>query len=372
MAKSDNLRKAKENKDDEFYTRIEDIENELKYYKEHFKDKIILCNCDDPYESNFFKYFALNFNAFKLKKLICTCYDDSSVLGQQLSLFDLNYEVKVVQPQKAYKIVINEVPDINNDGAIDLTDIKELIKSNKNTLSLLKGNGDFRSDECVKLIKEADIIVTNPPFSLWHEYVVFLEKYKKKYLIIGRIDCINYVDICPLIINNKMWRGYNTVKEFFRPDGTVKKFGNVCWWTNLDVQKRHEKLILFKKYNKEDYPSYYNYDGIDVDKIDNIPVDYYGHMGVPITFLDKYNPDQFRIIGTGTSVEKKYIHKTAGDEIHYVDKKTNEIMYSFPYTVSERKLGNSLRICVNGKPTTSPYGRIIIERINEEDNKDGN
>lgn len=204
MAKSDNLRKAKENKDDEFYTRIEDIENELKYYKDYFYNKTILCNCDDPYESNFFKYFALNFNSLGLKKLICTCFDESPVIGQQLSLFDLDYNVKSSTPKKAYKIIINEIPDLNHDGAIDLTDIKELIKSKKNTLTLLKGNGDFRTDECTKLLKDVDIVVTNPPFSLWHEYVTYLEKHKKKFLVIGRIDCINYVDICPLIIGNKI------------------------------------------------------------------------------------------------------------------------------------------------------------------------
>lgn len=372
MAKSDNLRKAKENKDDEFYTYMSDIENELKYYKDQFRDKIIFCNCDDPYESNFFKYFALNFNALSIKKLICTCYDDSKIIGQQLSFLDLNYDIGS-NSNKAYKLVINEIKDYNKDGAIDLIDIEEIVKNKKNTLSLLKGTGDYKSEECIELLKEADIVVTNPPFSMWHDFVVTLDKYKKLFLIIGRIDCINYVDVAPLIINNKIWRGYNTVKSFKRPDGSIKKFGNVCWWTNLDVSKRHEKLILFKKYSENEYPSYYNYDGIDVERIDSIPYNYYGKMGVPVSFLEKYNPEQFKVIGTGTSVEKKYLHKTVGDEIHYIDKKTNEVMYRFPYTVPERKLGNSLRISENGIPTTSPYGRIIIQRIDiEEVDKNGN
>ena len=364
MGKSDNLRRAKEIKDDEYYTYIGDIENELKYYKKQFENKVILCNCDDPYESNFFKYFVLNFKQFKLKKLIATCYNGSKVTGKQLSLFDLfDDEDDMLFEKTAYKIEIVEVDDFNNDGAVDLSDVEYLLKNDKNVLTKLKGNGDYRSDECIELLKEADIVVTNPPFSIWHEYVVDLMNYEKEFLIIGRIDVINYVDIAPLIINNKMWRGYNTVSSFMRPDGTVKKFGNVCWWTNLDVKKRHEEIILFKKYNKEDYPSYFNYDGIDVDSVDSIPKDWFGHMGVPTSFLDKYNPEQFRIIGTANSVKKKYVHKTVGDYIHYMVEETNEIVYSFVYTVTERKIGNSLRICENGIPTTCPYGRIIIQRI---------
>ena len=373
MAKSDNLRKAKENKDDEFYTYMSDIENELKYYKSQFYGKTVLCNCDDPFESNFFKYFALNFNALHLKKIICTCYSESKIIGKQLSLLDLNYEVDLKNANKAYKLVINAINDYNNDGAIDLYDIEAIIKNKKNTLSLLKEDGDYKSNECIKLLKEADIVVTNPPFSMWHDFVVTLDKYKKQFLIIGRIDCINYVDVAPLIIGNKIWRGYNTVKEFKRPDGSIKKFGNVCWWTNLDVSKRHEKLILYKKYSKDEYPNYYNYDGIDVDRVDNIPYDYYGKIGVPVSFLEKYNPEQFKVIGTGTSVEKKYIHKTVGNEIHYIDKKDNKVVYKFPYTVPERKLGNSLRISLNGKPGSSPYGRIIIQRVDvEEENNENN
>lgn len=367
MAKSDNLRKAKEKKDDEFYTYLRDIENELKHYKNQLKNKVVFCNCDDPYESNFFKYFVLNFNQLQLKKLIATCYDGSKVAGTQLSLFDEFDNFNDKEPDKtAYKIEINEVVDYNQDGAFDFTDVDYLIKNNKNILTKLNSNGDYRSDECIELLKESDVVVTNPPFSMWHQFVVDLTKYNKQFLIIGRIDVINYVDVAPLIIENKMWRGYNTVKEFFKPDGTIKKFGNVCWWTNLDVKKRHEELVLFRHYSPESYPSYFNLDGIDVDNVDNIPDDYYGMMGVPVSFLEKYNPDQFEVIGTGNAVEKKYLHKTIGNEIHYIDKATNEIVYSFPYSVEERKLGNSLRIETNGIPTKSPYGRIIIKRVLED------
>ncbi len=375
MAKSDNLRKAKEVKNDEFYTLLSDIENELKHYKKHFENKIVLCNCDDPFESNFFKYFALNFNSLKLKRLICTCYGSSPIVGEQLSLFDLNYEIKD-RKQKAYKIVINEIDDANGDGAVDLSDIEFLIKNKKNTLSLLKGDGDFRSDECVKLLKEADVVVTNPPFSLAsEEYIPLLMNNNKKFLVIGDLNWITYRDFFNYLKNNQVWLGYNAVKSFVQPDKQIKKFGNKRWYTNLDIDKRHERLILYKTYQNGDYKEYYNYDGIDVSLVSNIPSDYSGHMGVPISFLEQYNPEQFRIIGLGSNIEKKYIHTVTENKktISYIDRISNEVKYSFPYSVSERKIGNGLRLSDNGQPGGSPYGRIIIQRIDEsEDGSNGN
>lgn len=292
---------------DEFYTQMSDIAAELKHYKKHFADKVVLCNCDDPFESNFFKFFALNFNAWGLKKLICTCYDGSAVAGTELSLFDEPEPTN----KKPYKVELTEVRDINEDGATDLLDIKEILKLNPPTL--LKGNGDFRSEECVELLKEADIVVTNPPFSLFREYVAQLIEYNKKFLILGNQNAITYKEIFPLIRDNKMWLGYKagdmafTVPEYYEPRATRfwidergqkwRSLGNICWYTNLDHKKRHDEIDLYKQYNPEEYPKYDNYDAIEVGKVADIPIDYNGWMGVPITFLDKYNPEQFEIYG---------------------------------------------------------------------------
>ena len=319
MPKIKNLRDAQIAKKDEFYTSLEDIEKEIKYYKEKFKNKIVFCNCDDPYESNFFKYFALNFNSLELKKLICTCYTGSPIQEEQLSLLDVNgIKVKKNNSKLPYKIEITEVEDENGDGAVDLSDVETLLKNNNNTLSLLEGDGDFRSKECIDILKESDIVVTNPPFSLFREYVAQLIQYKKDFLIIGNINAITYKDFFPLIKDNKVWMGasiHSGDREFRVPDyyplnasGTrVDENGNkyirvkgVRWWTNLDYKERHENLILYKKYNPEEYPKFDNYDAINVDKTSDIPCDYDGVMGVPITFLDKYNPDQFRIITMST------------------------------------------------------------------------
>ena len=308
---SKNLANAKEAKKDEFYTQLADIENELKHYRQHFKGKIVFCNCDDPYESNFFKYFAINFNALGLKKLIATCYDGSPFLGSEL-LFDFGEETKDDYPKKAYKVEITEVTDINGDGRVDLGDVQYLLKNDKNVLTKLKGSGDFRSVECIELMKEADVVVTNPPFSLFREYVAQLMKYEKKFLIIGNQNAITYKEIFPLIKNNKLWLGYKTGDMAFRvPDyyearetrywqdesgQKWRSMGNICWFTNLEHKKRHEELILYAHYNPEYYPKYDNYDAINVDRVSEIPCDYDGVMGVPITFLDKYNPEQFEIV----------------------------------------------------------------------------
>ncbi len=309
---TETLRNARRNKADEFYTRLPDIEAELKHYKEQLAGKIIFCNCDDPYESNFFKYFAMNFNFLGLKKLIATCYDTSPVAYTQLSLFDDGKRVPNAN-RRAYKIEIAEVADYNGDGAVDLSDIEWLLQNGKNTLSLLKGNGDFRSAECVELLKEADIVVTNPPFSLFREYVAQLMEYGKKFLIIGNKNAITYRGIFPLIKTQQLWLGYRNINAdmwFVVPenykyekilDGKRVKHIMGCWFTNLDTSKRHEVLPLYKQYSPEEYPKYDNYDAIEVGKTSDIPYDYDGVMGVPITFLDKYNPDQFEIIGATES-----------------------------------------------------------------------
>lgn len=310
------LSDAAKAKKDEFYTQLVDIENELRHYKEHFKDKVVLCNCDDPYESNFFKYFAINFNHLGLKKLICTCYAGSPVVYTQLSFFDDRDVVgKETSERKPYKIEITHVEDLNEDGAVDLTDVELLLKSVDGKPELLDGNGDFRSDECIELLKQADIVVTNPPFSLFKEYVAQLVEYDKKFLIIGNVNAITYKDFFPLIKDNKVWLGasiHSGDREFRVPDDypleasgcRVDSDGikyirvkGVRWYTNLDYPQRHEDLILYKPYSPEEYPKYDNYDAIHVEKAADIPCDYDGVMGVPITFMDKYNPDQFEIIG---------------------------------------------------------------------------
>lgn len=311
-----NLKSAKENKVDEFYTQIEDIEKEIINYKDDFSGKTVLCNCDDPYESNFFKYFALNFNYFGLKKLIATCYSSSPIMGKQLSIFDLYDEEGNLREEpvtRAYKIEITEVK--GGKGSYNLYDVEYLIKNKKNILTMLKGNGDFKSDECVELLKEADIVCTNPPFSLFREYVALLEEYDKKYIIIGNTNALTYREIFKLIKEDRIRTGYtnfNVGMYFFVPDNYTKyhkikdgrkmvRVSTSCWFTNLEVKKHKEKLIPYKHYNDTDYPKYFNYDAINVNRVTDIPVDWDGEMGVPITFIDKYNPEQFEVIGLGIS-----------------------------------------------------------------------
>lgn len=322
---AETLQNARKNKKDEFYTQLPDIESELMHYKEQLKDKVIFCNCDDPYESNFFKYFAMNFNFLELKKLIATCYDTSPIAFTQLSFLGEESLVPNIN-RRAYKIEITEVKDHNGDGAVDLSDVEWLLKNKKNTLSLLEGNGDFRSEECEELLKEADIVVTNPPFSLFREYVAQLMEYEKKFLIIGNKNAITYKEIFTLIKNQKIWLGYRNINAdmwFIVPDnysyekiidGKRTKHIMGCWFTNLDTSKRHEILTLYKQYTPKDYPKYDNYDAIEVSKTSDIPYDYDGIMGVPITFLDKYNPEQFEILGMSASAG--YNAKIVGIEFH--------------------------------------------------------
>ena len=310
-----NLNAAKTAKKDEFYTQLSDIERELQHYWPHFRDKVVLCNCDDPYESNFFKYFALNFNQLGLKKLICTCYDGSPIMGTQLMLFGLDAEGE--EKKVAYKVEITEVSDVNGDGAVDLADVEYLIKNDKNVLSCLRGNGDFRTKECIELLKKADIVVTNPPFSLFREYIGQLMEYGKKFLIVGNQNNVGYKEVFPMIQKNLIWLGVNAGSHKFQvPDDFERnntyidndgkkyaKFGNICWFTNLDHNKRHEELDLIRSYSPNEYPHYENYDAIEIPKVSDIPYDYPGIMGVPITFLDKYNPEQFEIIASNSSTE---------------------------------------------------------------------
>lgn len=272
MAKNDNLHKAKDAKNDEFYTRIEDVAEELRHYKKHFAGKVVFCNCDDPTWSAFWRYFHLNFAELGLKKLISTHYD---------------------RTEPTYKMEYEGGDDNNVELGVKTP---------------LEGNGDFRNAECIKLLDECDIVVTNEPFSLFREYVSTLIQHGKKFLIIGNKNAITYKEFFPLLKENKVWIGYSSPSEFDTPNGMTKKINGLTrWFTNLDIQKRHEKLILWQRYYDDDgnplpdvderYPHYDNYDAINVDKVADIPADYMGVMGVPITFMDKYNPDEFEIIG---------------------------------------------------------------------------
>ena len=268
MFKNSNLHNAKRLKNDEFFTLYEDIEKEMVHYKDHFKGKTVYCNCDDARESNFFKYFSLNFEKLGLKKLITTGYKAN---GQGVALI---YE-----------------GDKNGNRNPDTEEI---------TIRPLQGNGDFRSEECIEFLKEADIVVTNPPFSLFRKYIAQLMEYGKKFIIIGSQNAITYKEVFPFIKNNELWLGMNYVKEFRQPNGEIKKFGNICWFTNLEHNKRHRPIDLYKHYSNE-YKHYDNYNAIEISKTCEIPMDYDGVMGVPITFLDKYCPEQFEILGIANS-----------------------------------------------------------------------
>jgi hypothetical protein len=315
MAGKDALARANRAKNDEFYTQLADVEAELRHYRDQFRGKIVFCNCDDPYESNFFKFFAMNFNHLGLKKLITTSYDGSPITGEQLSLLDTEGVPEDTPEKSAYRVEITEVPDLNNDGAIDLSDVECLLKTKRNVLTLLVGNGDFRSAECTELLEETDIVVTNPPFSLFREYVAQLVRYDKKFLILGNQNAITYSEIFSLIKKDRLWLGYDnggekwfrvpddyehtTTQSRIRVENGVRflSMGNINWFTNLDTTKRHDTITLYKRYSPADYPHYDNYDAIEVSRYADIPYDYGGAMGVPITFLDKYNPDQFQILG---------------------------------------------------------------------------
>ena len=400
MAGNSNLKDSIRQRQDEFYTQLSLIESELKHYKPHFKGKIIFCNCDDPYESNFFKYFAMNFNSLGLKKLITTCYATSPVIGEEMQFFvDKGGQLSFIeQPgsvavekdskeKRPYKVEITEVTDENGDGRVDLADVEYLMRNRKNTMTLLDGDGDFRSPECVELLKQADIVVTNPPFSLFRDYVALLMEYKKAFVIIGNQNAVAYKDFFPLLSDNKIWLGYNSghfwfkvpdsyeeKKTDFKIDETGQKWrrmGNICWFTNLDIEKRHENMTLFRNYTPEAYPTYDNFDAIEVSKTSDIPCDFYGVMGVPITFMSQHNPQQFEIIGLsqkcGFGAESiklydDYIEVTQdGTPTGSTGKKTN----GNPMLVGKPKSGNYY---VNGQDIVhSLYSRIFIRRCDHED-----
>jgi hypothetical protein len=294
----DKLHKAKQNKKDEFYTQLSDIERELGHYKDHFKNKVILCNCDDPRVSNFFHYFSYNFEYLGLKKLIATCYK-----SQNMDLFSQNDSEQAIYLEYFGFKSGNRIPKVEEIG-----------------IKHLQGDGDFRNDECIELLKEADVVVTNPPFSLFREYVSQLIEYDKKFLIVVHQNALTYKEIFPLIKENKVWLGYgfrggagHFINKHYKDyatasnnkDGMIRVSG-VHWFANLEIKKRHEELILYKTYSKEEYPKYDNYDAINVGKTKEIPCDYSGVMGVPITFMDKYNPFQFQVMGATESEGKGF------------------------------------------------------------------
>jgi hypothetical protein len=341
-AQNKNLNQAKTNKKDEFYTQLSDIERELKYYKKHFKDKVIYCNCDDPRVSNFFHFFSYNFEKLGLKKLIATCYKN-----QDMDLFSQNNSEQAIYLEYTGDKNGNNIPDPKEIG-----------------IKKLKGDGDFRSKECIGLLKQADIVVTNPPFSLFREYVSQLIEYDKKFVIVGHQNAIKYKEIFPLIRDNKLWLGYgfkggagHFINEHYedyatatdRKEGMIRVSG-VHWFTNLEINKRHEDLILYKKYTPEEYPKFENFDAINVDVTKDIPMDYEGFMGVPITFMDKYNPDQFEIIGVGIA--------NLGLEMGVQPYKPEHKKYR--KEVQKRgAVDGDLYMMVDGVVTV-PYSRIII------------
>ena len=376
MSKNKNLHKAKRKKKDEFYTQFSDIEKELCHYKEYFKDKVVFCNCDDPYESNFFKYFVLNFNTFGLKKLIVSGYVTSLVTDGEFVLFEDDENIPKNQP---YAVYINEVTDLNSDKRMDLQDVKLLLK--KNICRKLYGDdkypaGDFRSKESIALLKQADIVVTNPPFSLFREYMTQLISFNKKFIVWGAENAISYREIFTLLKENRLWIGYtaNATKIFKFPYNYEKfdekitakindgnkycKVPSITVYTNLYIKKRYKNLISHKKYNSNEYPKFENYNAINVNKISDIPCDYLGIMGVPVSFLNYYNPNQFEIIGLGygelakqigiTPIGKEFLslYFTQGNKGNYVP---NNVLCCYIDNKGNAKI---------------PYARILIRKRN--------
>jgi hypothetical protein len=342
------LRKANKAKNDEFYTQLSDIEKELRHYTTHFKDKVVFCNCDDPRVSYFFHYFSYNYEKLGLKKLITTCYKN-----QNLNLFSKNDSDKAIYLVYEGDKNRNNVPDPEEIG-----------------IKHLKGDGDFRSEECIELLKQADIVVTNPPFSLFREYVAQLVEFDKKFIIIGHQNAIGYKEIFKLIKGNQIWLGngfnrncahfINRHYEDYASDADHKegmiRVSGVQWFTNLDIAKRHEEMILYNTYNPKEYPKYENYNAINIDKTKDIPIDYYGDMGVPITFLNKYNPDQFEIVGLGIS--------NSGIEIGVKPYKEKHKKYR--KEIQKRGAVDGDLYMMQGGVVTVPYTRIIIRKKNHE------
>ena len=392
MAKNASFDRARKAKQDEFYTQLTDIEREMRYFRQHFNEKTVLCNCDDPFESNFFKYFVLNFNRLGLKKLIATCYFSSPVAGQQLQYYEnsdgqLAFSfgengIEGKDSKRPYKAIVTKVYDTTGDGGVDMVDVAELFKSGENELTELNGDGDFRSPECIELLKEADIVATNPPFSLFRDYIATLMEYEKSFIIIGSTNAISMKEIFPLMQSDKMWlgapfqsgnayfyipEGVDTsqyAKGVYDPETRRVKFRNCCWYTNLDFRLRHEIMILVKRYSPDEYPSYENLENsINVNKIVDIPCDFAGLMGVPITFMSQYNPEQFEILGLSREMTLPGKTGMSADfvEDYFAQGGTAQISEGHPdlcYYDSDGK-------CV------VPYRRVIIRNRNPEQHKEG-
>lgn len=336
-----NLNRAGIAKKDEFYTQLCDIDAELQFYKSSFKDKVVLCNCDDPFESNFFKYFIIHFNELKIKKLIATCYQYSSFSGYEYPVEKLLAPYPVGQ-EKAYKAVVTFVDDSLIQNGKNKFISKGLFSLPGNSIELLNENGDFRSNECIALLDSSDVVVTNPPFSLFRDFIGTLISKEKKFLIIGNINAATYKEVFPLIRDNKIWLGasvHSGDRKFYVPDtyplnaagcgydDNGKRYirvKGIRWYTNLDMAQRHQGLGLSKTYNPKEYPMFDNYNAINVSRTANIPYDYPGIMGVPITFLDKYDPDQFDILmlanGNVRANSKPETLKLVGYKRHVNDK----------------------------------------------------
>lgn len=386
------LENARSKKRDEFYTTLSDIENEMRHYREHFKGATVLCNADDPFESAFFRFFALSFNRLGLKKLIATCYTGSPIAWKQ---FEFDQDTDPNNRRKPYKAVVTNVHDTTGDGGIDMFDVAELFRNGENQLTLLDGNGDFRSPECEQLLDEADIVVTNPPFSLFREYVSQLVNHNKKFIIIGNVNAISYAEFFPLIMQNKVWIGasiHSGDRMFYVPDDYplnastcgVDENGRryirvkgVRWFTNLDIKQRHEEIPLAKRYTPENYPRYDNYDAIEVSQTTDIPCDYDGTMGVPITFLDRYNPDQFEIIGiakrgAGDVSLKTHIY-TSEDSAKYSDLNggPNLVFDQLPEYL-KKKYKKKTKYPAYGKEDylVQAYARILIRNKHPEQPKE--
>jgi len=386
---SQSLLNAKAAKQDEFYTQLDDVGSELGHYRAQLRGKTVLCNCDDPCESNFFKYFALNFNALGIKKLIAASYGGSPIVGSHLPPFDI--EGPKPECKGPYAIEICEIPDRNDDGAIDLTDVGHLLRHSANAARALKGDGryrggDFRSRECAELLREADVVITNPPFSLFREYVAQLVAFEKLFLIIGNVNAITYKEIFKLIKENKLWLGesiHSGDREFRVPDhyplnaagSRIDENGNkfirvkgVRWFTNMDNPKRHEEIPLYKKYDPAAFPRYDNYDAIDVGRVAEIPADYGGAVGVPITFLDKYNPNQFEILGITSGRDefeavptKRYLNPK---QINPDGTETNGSKANTRATLLLREKPTGVYYAADNAdgPLSILYARIIIKR----------
>ena len=348
---------AKDNKDDEFYTQLSDIEKELSHYKEYFENKTILCNCDDPRVSNFFKYFALNFNNFKLKRLITTCYKN-----QNVDLFTQH------DCEKAVWMDYRGNPNDPTSTDFSTLEIKEL-----------KGDGDFRSRECIDLLEQADIVVTNPPFSLFREYIMQLVNNNKKFIIVGNKNAVTYKEVFNLIKENKVWIGYRNMNSDFWlevPEGNKyekivdgKKLKHImaCWYTNLPTKKQTEEIIPYKEYTPEEYPKYENYDAINVDSVVEIPKDYMKTMGVPLTFLDKYNPDQFEIMGLGIRGSCEFSTERRMEILDKNGIPTGKYTINDKVTLYRKHLDSdtkpaAFKDCETGELYQSIYARILIKR----------